>query len=156
MKLSAEDERFLDDIAVLMAPWGWARPVGRIYAYLLLRDGPATLDEIASDLGMSKSNASVAARTLEHCGNARRHSEPGSKRIYYAVPDSHGGSFIERAALLGRLQGLFVRQSDRDLPASVVDRFDTLAAFYARMREAMEGVIEGEQVGHQKPSRRAG
>lgn len=145
MNLSAEDERFLDDIALLMAPWGWARPVGRIYAYLLLRAGPATLDEIAADLGMSKSNASVAARTLEHCGNARRHSEPGSKRIYYAVPDEHGGSFIERAALLGRLETLFCRQTDRGLPAPVADRFDTLAAFYARMREAMEGVIEGER-----------
>lgn len=143
-KLSGEDERFLDDIALLMAPWGWPRPVGRIYAYLLLRAGPATLDEIAADLGMSKSNASVAARTLEHCGNARRHSEPGSKRIYYAVPESHGNSFIERAALLGRLEALFCRQTTRDLPAPVSERFDTLAAFYARMREAMEAVIEGE------------
>jgi len=142
--LSDEDERFLDDIALLMAPWGWPRPVGRIYAYLLLRDGSATLDEIAADLGMSKSNASVAARTLEHCGNARRHSEPGSKRIYYAVPDSHGTSFVERAALLGRLEALFSRQSARELPAAVTGRFDTLAAFYARMREAMEGVIEDE------------
>ncbi|MBB4857295.1 DNA-binding transcriptional regulator GbsR (MarR family) [Novosphingobium chloroacetimidivorans] len=156
MNLSAEDERFLDDIALLMAPWGWARPVGRIYAYLLLRAGPATLDEIAADLGMSKSNASVAARTLEHCGNARRHSEPGSKRIYYAVPDSHGGSFIERAALLGRLETLFERQTERDLPAPVMARFDTLAAFYARMREAMEGVIEGEERARQASERQAG
>jgi DNA-binding MarR family transcriptional regulator len=157
MKLSAEDERFLDDIALLMAPWGWARPVGRIYAYLLLRTGPASLDEIAADLGMSKSNTSVAARTLEHCGNARRHSEPGSKRIYYAVPDNHGGSFIERAALLGRLEMLFDRQTERGLPGSVADRFDTLAAFYARMRQAMESVIEGEKVtaAPQRSGRRA-
>ena len=142
--LSAEDEAFLNDIALLMAPWGWPRPVGRIYAYLLLREGPASLDEIAADLGMSKSNASVAARTLEHCGNARRRSEPGSKRIYYAVPDSHGTSFIERAALLGRLEALFGRQSTRQLPSGVTARFDTLAAFYARMREAMEDVIDTE------------
>jgi DNA-binding MarR family transcriptional regulator len=155
MKLSAEDESFLDDIALLMAPWGWARPVGRIYAYLLLRDGPATLDEIAADLGMSKSNASVAARTLEHCGNARRHSEPGSKRIYYAVPDSHGTSFLERAALLGRLESLFNRQSARALPDAVTGRFDTLAAFYARMRGAMEDVIDAEPAhGVRKAARR--
>lgn len=145
MILSAEDERFLDDIALLMAPWGWARPVGRIYAYLLLRAGPATLDEIAADLGMSKSNASVAARTLERCGNARRHSEPGSKRIYYAVPDNHSGSFSERVALLGQLETLFHRQSERGLPDDVVARFDTLAGFYARMRDAMQAVVAGEE-----------
>lgn len=151
--LSSEDEHFLDDIASLMAPWGWPRPVGRIYAYLLLRAEPATLDDIAADLGMSKSNASVAARTLEHCGNARRHSEPGSKRIFYAVSDNHGSSFNERVALLLRLETLFARQSSRGLAAPVVSRFDELSSFYARMRTAMEVVIEGEQ-GIQKSNRK--
>ncbi|MEW9855310.1 GbsR/MarR family transcriptional regulator [Novosphingobium sp. M1R2S20] len=154
MKLSAEDERFLEDIAGLMTPWGWPRPVGRIYAYLLLRAAPATLDEIAADLGMSKSNASVAARTLEHCGNARRHSEPGSKRIYYAVPENHGGPFAAKAELLGRLERLFDRQSARALSEDVTGRFDTLATFYARMRNAMEEVIDGEQA-EAAPLRRA-
>ncbi|MET1756110.1 helix-turn-helix domain-containing protein [Novosphingobium sp. RD2P27] len=145
MKLSAEDERFLEDISSLMAPWGWPRPVGRIYAYLLLRAAPATLDDIAEDLGVSKSNASVAARTLDHCGNARRHSEPGSKRIYYAVPENHGGPFAAKAELLGRLERQFDRQSTRALPAGVTHRFEELASFYARMREAMERVIESDQ-----------
>lgn len=155
-KLDAEDKAFLEDIAGLMAPWGWPRPVGRIYAYLLLRAAPATLDEIAADLGMSKSNASVAARTLEHCGNARRHSEPGSKRIYYAVPENHGGPFAAKAELLGRLERLFDRQSGRELPDGVIDRFDALATFYARMRDAMEGVIESEETGAPRVRRAAG
>ena len=145
IELSSEDELFLDDIASLMAPWGWARPVGRIYAYLLLRAEPATLDEIVTDLGISKSNASVAARTLEHCGHARRHSEPGSKRIFYAASDDHGSSFDERVTLLRRLETLFQRQSSRGLDTSVTHRLDSLASFYARMRGAMEGVIADEQ-----------
>ena len=142
MNLSAQDERFLEDMALLMAPWGWPRPVGRIYAYLLLRAAPATLDEIAADLGMSKSNASVAARTLEHCGSARRHSQPGSKRIYYAVPENHAGPFAAKAELLGRLERLFETQTERSLAHPVTERFDSLASFYARMRGAMESIID--------------
>lgn len=141
MKPSPQDEAFFDAMAMLMAPWGWPRPVGRIYAYLLLREAPATLDEIAADLGMSKSNASVAARTLEHCGNARRQGEPGSRRIYYSVPEDFSGPFVAKAELLDRQVRLFGGQVDRDVAPVVADRFDRLSTFYTRMREAIEGAI---------------
>lgn len=141
MKLSNQDEAFLDAMAMLMAPWGWPRPVSRIYAYLLLREEPATLDEIAADLGMSKSNASVAARTLEHCGNARRQGEPGSRRIYYSVPPEFSGPFVAKAELLDRQVRLFGGQLDRPVPSVVANRFEHLSAFYTRMREAIEGAI---------------
>jgi len=61
MPLPDRDDRFLDQMAMLMAPWGWPRPVGRMYGYLLLQDEPVTLDRIAADLGIAKSNASVVA-----------------------------------------------------------------------------------------------
>lgn len=140
-KLSPHDEAFLDAMAMLMAPWGWVRPVGRIYAYLLLREEPATLDEIAADLGMSKSNASVAARTLEHCGNARRQGEPGSRRILYSVPAEFSGPFVAKAELLERQVRLFSAQGSRDIPEAVAERFDQLSEFYTAMRGAIEGVI---------------
>jgi hypothetical protein len=141
IKLSEQDEAFLDAMAMLMAPWGWARPIGRIYAYLLLRESPATLDEIAADLGMSKSNASVAARTLEHCGNARRQGEPGSRRIYYSVPGEFSGPFVEKAALLDRQVRMFAAQQDRAIPDAVADRFARMSDFYTAIRTAIEGVI---------------
>lgn len=144
-KPSQQDEAFLDAMAMLMAPWGWPRPVGRIYAYLLLREEPATLDEIAADLGMSKSNASVAARTLEHCGNAHRQGEPGSRRIYYSVPSEFSGPFVEKAQLLDRQVRLFAGQRERDISAPVADRFARISAFYTAMREAIEGVIAEPQ-----------
>lgn len=145
-KLSSDDEAFLDAMAMLMAPWGWPRPVGRIYAYLLLRAEPATLDEIAADLGMSKSNASVAARTLEHCGNARRQGEPGSRRIYYSVPSDFSGPFLAKAELLDRQVRMFAGQQERDLPDAVAERFGRISEFYTRMREAIEAVIADQAV----------
>lgn len=152
MKPSSQDEAFFDAMAMLMAPWGWPRPVGRIYAYLLLREEPATLDEIAADLGMSKSNASVAARTLEHCGNARRQGEPGSRRIYYSVPDEFSGPFVAKAELLDRQVRLFGGQLDREVAPVVADRFNRLSMFYTRMREAIESAIAGQAGSATRPA----
>lgn len=129
-------------MSVLMAPWGWQRNVGRMYGYLLLREKPATLDEIAADLGISKSNASVAARTLEKCGNARRFSEPGSKRIYYAAPDNHAGPFIAKAELLDRLVKLVGSRQDAGIAPEVSERLTDMTDFLNRMREAILGVAE--------------
>ncbi|WP_159980698.1 MULTISPECIES: GbsR/MarR family transcriptional regulator [unclassified Novosphingobium] len=141
IKPTKQDEAFLDAMAMLMTPWGWPRPVGRIYAYLLLREEPATLDQIAADLGMSKSNASVAARTLEHCGNARRQGEPGSRRIYYSVPGEFSGPFVAKAELLERQVRMFKGQRGRAVPDVVAERFDRISEFYTAMRVAIEGVI---------------
>ncbi|PNU03835.1 GbsR/MarR family transcriptional regulator [Novosphingobium guangzhouense] len=153
IKLSQQDEAFLDAMAMLMAPWGWPRPVGRIYAYLLLREAPATLDEIAADLGMSKSNASVAARTLEHCGNARRQGEPGSRRIYYSVPDDFSGPFVDKAQLLDRQVRLFTAQRERDIAAPVAQRFARISEFYTAMRSAIEGVTADQAGSVSRPVR---
>lgn len=141
MNLNGEDLHFLESMASLMEPWGWARPVGRMYAYLLLRSEPATLDEIAADLGISKSNASVAARTLEHCGNAVRRGEPGSRRIYYSAPEEFGSPFAAKADLLSRLIREFEVQTAREVPAEVANRLHDMGAFYAEMRDAMAAVI---------------
>jgi hypothetical protein len=141
-KLSPHDEAFLDAMAMLMAPWGWVRPVGRIYAYLLLREEPATLDEIAADLGMSKSNASVAARMLEQFGNARRHSVPGSRRITYSAPDVVSGPFASKTELLDRIVRLLAANHAIGRTDEVNARLATMGRFYEDMREAVQGVID--------------
>jgi DNA-binding transcriptional regulator GbsR (MarR family) len=74
---------FIDDMGQLMAGWGIPRTTGRIYAYLLLQREPATLDDIAADLSIAKSGASVASRQLAHLGLARVVGQPGSRRVLY-------------------------------------------------------------------------
>jgi len=68
-------------------PWGCLRPRRRLYGYLLLSAEPVSLDRITSDLEISKSSASVAARLLEQYTLARRHGERGSKRALYEVSE---------------------------------------------------------------------
>jgi len=139
-QLSEADRRFLDDIASLMAPWGWSRHIARIFAFLLIAEKPATLDEISEKLGISKSLVSVAARDLEQYGNARRHSQPGTKQILYSAPEKRYGPFPDQAAMMGTMAALLLRQE----PASdaVGRRLADVARFLGAMRDAIEEVYE--------------
>ena len=101
-----------------------------------------TLARIAADLGISKSNASVAARTLEQFGNARRHTEPGTKRIHYSAPASHTGPFAARSELLDMLVRLLDGQQAASDAAIVSERLQGMSAFYRDMRDAMQAVID--------------
>jgi DNA-binding transcriptional regulator GbsR (MarR family) len=132
----------MDDIATLMLPWGWPRNVGRMYGYLLLSPQPVTLDTMAADLRIAKSNASVAARTLEQFGNARRHSEPGSKRIYYSAPDVLAGPFASKIELFDRIVRLLLANQAIGRTAEVDERLEGMTRFYQDMRDAVQGVLD--------------
>ena len=130
----------MDEVASLMAPWGWSRHIARIFAYLLIREAPATLDEISEHLGISKSIVSVATRELEQYGNARRHSQPGTKQILYSAPDRRYGPFPDQAAMMGQMAALMLRQPSDS--AAVKERLAGVAAFLDAMRQAIDEVYE--------------
>jgi len=132
----------MDEIATLMIPWGWPRNVGRMYGYLLLSPEPVTLDAMAAGLRIAKSNASVAARTLEQFGNARRHSEPGSKRIYYSAPDMLAGPFASKTELFDRIGLLLAANHAIGRTDEVNARLAGMADFYRDMRDAVQGVLD--------------
>lgn len=91
MNMTAAERHFVEDMGRLMAAWSLPRTTGRVYAYLLLRTDPATLDEIAKDLEVAKSGASGATRQLVAFGMARTHRQRGSKRLgFEAIYDLRG------------------------------------------------------------------
>ena len=91
VNLTAGEKHFVEDMGRLMVGWGLPRTTGRVYAYLLLRAEPTTLDQIARELRVAKSGASVATRQLIGFGMARTHGEPGSRRLRYdAIYDLQG------------------------------------------------------------------
>jgi DNA-binding transcriptional regulator GbsR (MarR family) len=81
--MTESQHQFIEDMGQHMVGWGLARTTGRVYAYLLLRVEPAGLDEIAAELEMAKSGASVAARQLVGLGLARGTGQRGSRRLLY-------------------------------------------------------------------------
>ena len=89
--MTTDEKHFVENMGRLMVGWGLPRTTGRVYAYLLLRPEPVTLDHIAKDLAVAKSGASVATRQLVGFGMARTHGESGSRRLRYdAIYDLQG------------------------------------------------------------------
>jgi predicted transcriptional regulator len=141
-ELTPAQQQFVDDFAYLLLPWGLPITSARLYAYLLLVEVPVTLDEFAGSLGISKSNASVAARELETAGMARRQTDRGSKRIRYEVTEDPGTALKNHSELLGRMAGLITARKDVVAEGANLARLCKLADFHLALKKAIEVVIE--------------
>jgi hypothetical protein len=136
-----DEQRFVEDVARLLIPWGVPPIAARLYGYLLLRPSPVSLDQITEDLGISKSSASVAARLLETYTLARRHSEPGTKRALYAVADDYEAMMQQQNRLLDALAGQLNAGAGIVPSKEVNARLEEMAEFYRVMRSAMEDAM---------------
>jgi DNA-binding transcriptional regulator GbsR (MarR family) len=130
----------MEDLVRLMEPWGWSRTLARVFAYLLVRESPATLDEIAADLGISKSNASMATRELVDYGNAVRLRQPGTKQLLFDAPSAQTGPFAQRSSMLRTMADLLDAQSGA-AGEQTARRLGRQADFLRTMGEAIDGVI---------------
>ena len=139
--LGKDDRRFVEDVARLLLPWGVPPAAARLYGYLLLCPRPVSLDQITDDLGISKSNASVAARLLESYTLARRHREPGTKRALYAVADDYEAMIQQQNRLLEALAAQLNAGAAIVTSKAVGERLEEMADFYRVMRGAMEDAM---------------
>lgn len=85
--------RIAEDVGQTYSRYGLSLTVGRVFGLLLASDEPVSLDDIAAQLTISKSGASVAARDLERVGVARRLGTPGSRRVVYEATDTMETTF---------------------------------------------------------------
>ena len=69
---------------------GFGRVGGQLLMYLYLWDGDCALDQLCSDLRLSKAAVSIAVRQLETLGFVRRVWKPGDRRSYYRSADNIG------------------------------------------------------------------
>jgi DNA-binding transcriptional regulator GbsR (MarR family) len=106
IKLTATQHDFVDHMGQQMVGWNLPRTTGRVWAYLLMRGDPAVLDDIARDLDVAKSGASVGARQLVAFGLARSAGERGSRRVLFSANDSLDAIFAARSESARALQRL--------------------------------------------------
>lgn len=142
VRLGSEQQQFIDDFAHLLLHWGLPITSARLYAYLLLAEAPVTLDEFAASLGISKSNASVAARALESSGMARRQTDRGSKRIRYEVIENPAIALKHHADLLGRMASLVASTKDSVASGANLRTLNRLAELYVVLKQSIELAIE--------------
>jgi biotin operon repressor len=140
--LSKQQRHFIDELAMLLIPWGMPITAARLYGYLHLQDGPVSLDEISAALEVSKSNVCAAAKVLETHGNAKRQSERGTKRVLYIIGDDPGTSLRRQTELLGMMSDLIAERKDEVAEGMPRERLARLSVFHKDLRNAMLGAIQ--------------
>lgn len=148
---------------------GITRLGGQVVAALYLAEGPRSMDELATELGRSKSNIFANLRGLEAAGIIERRREAGARHDSYTLrgkyPDVVIGAYISRLrrvvhdkqALCRRSLGLLGDAAGHDADA-LRTRLDDLSRKYDLFAELMEryvppidGPVDLEQLIHKIP-----
>lgn len=87
MDLPPTIERFVLHFGEMGGRWGVNRTVGQIYALLFVSDRPLNAEDIASGLGMSRSNVSMGLKELESWRLIRKRHILGDRREYIEALD---------------------------------------------------------------------
>jgi DNA-binding transcriptional regulator GbsR (MarR family) len=134
--------RIADEFGHAWARYGLALTVGRVFGLLLASDGPLSLDEIAAELGVSKSGASVAARELERSGIARRLGTSGSRRVLYEAAGSMEPSFDATFARIRESLELIERSEPLLRAGPALERMRLMRELHEFWLTEIEGVKE--------------
>ncbi|HUB29696.1 MAG TPA: hypothetical protein VL967_08360 [Terracidiphilus sp.] len=127
-------------MAQILVPLGVPQTAARLYGYLLLNDGPVSLDRIVAELEISKSTASVAARLLEMYTLVRRSGQRGSRRILFEASDDYNAMINSQKRSLEQLAALIHEGARTSSSRKTRVRLKTMADFYLLNRNAMESV----------------
>jgi DNA-binding transcriptional regulator GbsR (MarR family) len=84
--MDAQTANFVERMGLAHEADGLPRISGRIFGLLLVSEGARSLDELASELRVSKASVSTNARMLEQRGILERICRPADRRDYYRVP----------------------------------------------------------------------
>jgi DNA-binding transcriptional regulator GbsR (MarR family) len=83
------DTDFIEKFCIVAEQDGFPRIAGRLMGFLLLKQGPYTLDDLAEELQISKTSASTNARLLEQYGVIERVTRTGDRRDFYRLSEDH-------------------------------------------------------------------
>ena len=135
---------FIDRMGQATESDGMSPIAGRLFALLLLSDEPRSLDELASQLGVSKASVSTDARRLLERGIVERSSPAGDRRDYYELtPDFFAQVIRSRVARWRRLHGLVsgMRDASSGLSPAVRDRFASIDEIHSFVVERVDAAL---------------
>jgi MarR family len=141
-ELDLARRRFMDDLGHLYARYGLSVTFGRAFALLLLSDQPISLEDLATQLEISKSAVSVAARELERVGVARRLTSPGSRRVLYEANDDVAPLFQGMFARVRLSLPVFQAAESIASPGRATQRLRELVELHEFWLMEAEGILE--------------
>ena len=151
---------FVDGIGAAAATSGILTQLqGRIFALLYLKPRPLSLDEIAAELGQSKSNASIHIRGLLEWHLVRHSRLPGSRKDHYEAATDFWRvmqEIMERrfrwnlrqvlatAEETKRVADVAGRELDREQAAFVGARLAALRGFFSAVDVGLGAFVQGK------------
>lgn len=80
-------ERFVMHFGEMGSRWGINRTVSQIYALLFIAPQPLNADDIAEELGFSRSNVSMGLKELQSWRLVKLSHQTGDRREYFSTPE---------------------------------------------------------------------
>ena len=141
--MESRREQFVERMGLMLESDGLPRIAGRILGYLLITPGDCSLEDLASELGVSRASVSNDARRLAQIGILERRSRPGDRRDYYTIsPEGFRHSVEGRIENMRRFHGLI--DEARELAGDSPEMQERLAAWdeaHRLMLGAFEGIL---------------
>lgn len=82
--------RFIEAAGHVTQSLGLGKILGQIYAHIYFSEGPKSLDDLVTELGISKGSASMAVRQLESWTALRKVWVKGDRKDYFEATDDFG------------------------------------------------------------------
>ncbi len=76
-------ESFIQGLSRISYFWGFPKAMGAIYGVIYLSSKPISLNEIVSQVGISKGAVSTNVRSLERWAMIHKHIKVGDRKDYY-------------------------------------------------------------------------
>lgn len=133
---------FVERMGLFWESEGLPRIAGRLFGFLVLQSEPCSLDEMATSLAVSKASVSTDVRKLEQVGLVERHTRPGDRRDYYAIPpDMPARLVVLRRAAIDRFRDCLLGASDSTVTEPVVrDRLRSLEVVHRHIASALDAI----------------
>jgi DNA-binding transcriptional regulator GbsR (MarR family) len=81
--LAFAKENFIQSMSRISSFWGLPKALGAIFGAIYLSPVPINLDELVTQVGVSKGAVSTNVRQLERLGLIHKHVELGDRKDYY-------------------------------------------------------------------------
>jgi DNA-binding transcriptional regulator GbsR (MarR family) len=137
-------ERFIERMGLESEADGMPRIAGRVLGFLIAAENPASLDEIADQLRVSRASVSTNCRLLEQIGAAERTSIPGDRRDYYLLARGYPLRFMHAAQAGARRKAAMAAEALEDLPESATvaqARLASWEAFHLFIVDELERIV---------------
>jgi len=164
VRIEKARHRVIDSIGKNMNLYGITLSVGHLYGHIYFKEHPVTLDEMAAEVGMSKTSISTGMRMLTDLKMVNKVWSKGSRKDLYEVEMDWHQTFADYFSIkwrksieqnvqaltrsLGELEQLLEEDEDNDTLARVVSadirKIQSALSYYRWLTRLIDALETGE------------